>query len=108
MSVYLQCAVDLALPHQIPPRDALLIMAITALNVLCQIQFHDSQYNPLWSCPERVLLYHLEIDLTLLEHAIAINYQPDRQSLVIVPAHFVVFNDRFRSVATVLGGCRGM
>lgn len=52
----------------------------------------------------RVLLQHLEMNLRLLENAIASDYQSDRQSLLIVPTHFMFFDVRFGSAATVLGG----
>lgn len=102
----LQCAIYLALLHQVPPRDSILAI-VGAVNELGQVQFDVPKYYPFSSSPRRVFLQDFEVYFRLLQHVIAINGQAYRQNLLIFPYHLVLSDYRLRSPAAMFGGGRG-
>ncbi len=102
----LQCAIYLALLHQVPPRDSVLAI-VGAVDELRQVQFNVSQYDPLSSSPRGVFLQHFEMYLRLLQYIVTVNGQPYRQDLLVFPYHLVLSDCGLGSSAAMLGGGGG-
>lgn len=98
----LQSTVDFTLLHQISPRYPCLSI-IASFHKFCKIQFDVPKYYCLSSSTRRVLLQDLEVHLQVLQHAIAVYYQPKRQRLFVVPYDLVLSNDHLHGSPAMLG-----
>jgi hypothetical protein len=105
----LECAVDLAVLHEISPGNSRVVAGsgrhVALLNILGQVQLDVPEYYPLASSRTPVLLYDLEFNEALLQHAILVHSEPDGYGYVVVVEDFVV-SDRATFCATaVFGSC---
>jgi hypothetical protein len=105
----LECAVDLAVLHEIPSSNSGVVTGsrrqVALLHILGQVQLDMPKYYSLAPSRAPVLLYDLELNKALLQHAILVYSKPDGYGYVVVVEDFVV-SDRAAFCATaVFGGC---
>lgn len=108
----LERAIDLAVLHEISPRDPGLLafccsVHLALLHVLGQIELYVSQCDSLGLDPTRVLLYDLELHEALLQHTVLVDDHFERQPRVIIVTDFVIF-DRALFCASAMIRRRGM
>lgn len=106
-STDLEGTIDLAILHEILPRDGPIPLLPRRIHVFSEVQPHVPEHDPFAPSPRRVFLHDFEIDVGLLQHAVAINRQADREDFGVVPGDFVLADDFFRGAAAVFGRCRG-
>lgn len=104
----LERAVDLAFLHQVPPRDPIFastIRALTAVDILCEIELDEAKCDPFTSTSTRVLLQDLKVYPSLLQHLVLSYDQPNGESLFVVIHDLVVLDIAFRTLSAVLRCC---
>jgi hypothetical protein len=106
----LDCAVDLALLHQVSPRDAWVVAIggrkIALLDILGQVQLDVAECYPLAPPRAGVFLYDFELEEALLQHAVLVYGEPHGQGHVIVVLDFVVADGAALCATAVLSGRR--
>jgi hypothetical protein len=106
----LQRAVDLAVLHEISPRNSRVIAIgrrhVALLYILGQVQFDVSESYPLAPACACVFLYDFELQHALLQHAILVDSEPDGQRDVIVVEDFVIADGAAVGAAAMLGRTR--
>ena len=97
---HLKRAVDLAVLHQIPPHNTIVILAL--VDVFGQVELNPAQEILFSMRPCRELLYDLKQELAFLECLVSVNGEADLLGLFVVPAGAVVEDDAFIRVSVVL------
>lgn len=104
---YLQCAVDLALLHEISSRDTLLPVISLDVRILSQVDLDMPQRNSFATRSGRILLQNLKVDLCILQNRVLISCKANLSCLFIVPDHLMVLDGQLGRSTTMLGRGRG-
>lgn len=100
-------AVHLAVLHQVPPYNAMLVIAL--IGIFGKIELDVPQRDPIPAVIGRKLLDDLKCDDAILQHLISVNRQTDWNDLLVVPYCQVVLNQgAFRLSAVFRSGGREM
>lgn len=102
-----QRTVNLTILHQIPPHDPLLLLIITLIHILGQIQPDPAQNITISMPTRRKILDDLKVDLAFLERLVAVDGEADMQRFLVVPIRTVVEDDGSICVTVVFDGAGG-